>query len=74
MAKKRVHEIAKEQGLSSKDLLAKLKAAGVNATVASSSVDEAIALKAISSNGAGGPAKPAAPRAGSQPAPAAPRA
>ena len=53
MTKKRVHEIAKEHGLSSKDLLAKLHAAGVEAKAAASSVDEAAALKAL---GAGGSA------------------
>jgi len=53
VAKKRVHEIAKEQGLSSKELLERLNAAGVNAKVASSSVDEAQALAAIGSNGSG---------------------
>jgi translation initiation factor IF-2 len=47
MTKKRVHEIAKEQGLSSKELLAKLKAAGVEAKAAASSVEEAVALKAL---------------------------
>ncbi|MGH2923335.1 MAG: translation initiation factor IF-2 N-terminal domain-containing protein, partial [Solirubrobacterales bacterium] len=40
MAKKRVHEIAKAQGLTSKELLAKLKAAGVEAKAAQSSVEE----------------------------------
>ena len=67
MSKKRVHEIAKEQGLSSKELLEKLKAAGVDVKVAASSVEEGVALKALrtadptavpSSNGA-----PAAPEA-----------
>ncbi|HEU4706174.1 MAG TPA: translation initiation factor IF-2 [Solirubrobacterales bacterium] len=48
MAKKRVHEIAKAQGVSSKELLAALKAAGVEARAAASSVEEADALKAIS--------------------------
>ena len=47
MSKKRVHEIAKEQGLSSKELLEKLKAAGVEAKAAASSVEEAVALKAL---------------------------
>ncbi|HEX4482886.1 MAG TPA: translation initiation factor IF-2 [Solirubrobacteraceae bacterium] len=47
MSKKRVHEIAKEQGLSSKELLEKLKAAGVEAKAAASSIDEAVALKAL---------------------------
>ena len=48
MAKKRVHEIAKAQGLSSKELLAALNAAGVEAKAAASSVEEADALKALS--------------------------
>jgi translation initiation factor IF-2 len=53
MSKKRVHEIAKEQGLSSKELLEKLKAAGIEAKAAASSVEEALALKAL---GVGTPA------------------
>ncbi len=57
MAKKRVHEIAKAQGLSSKELLAALKAAGVEAKAAASSVDEDAALKAIATaKGDGGAA------------------
>ncbi len=48
MAKKRVHEIAKAHGLSSKELLAALRAAGVEAKAAASSVEESDALKAIS--------------------------
>jgi translation initiation factor IF-2 len=64
MSKKRVHEIAKEQGLSSKELLEKLHAAGVQAKAAASSVEEAVALKALgasdgavpSANGASAPA------------------
>ncbi|MGZ5310486.1 MAG: translation initiation factor IF-2 [Solirubrobacterales bacterium] len=47
MAKKRVHEIAKAQGLTSKDLLAALKAAGVEAKAAQSSVEESEALAAL---------------------------
>jgi translation initiation factor IF-2 len=47
VAKKRVHEIAKAQGLSSKELLAALKAAGIEAKAAASSVEESEALKAI---------------------------
>jgi len=46
VAKKRVHEIAKAQGVSSKELLAALKAAGVEAKAAASSVEEADALVA----------------------------
>ena len=67
MSKKRVHEIAKEQGLSSKELLEKLKAAGIEAKAAASSVDQDAALKAL------GVAAPAAP-ASSNGAPAKPKA
>ncbi|HEY7960391.1 MAG TPA: translation initiation factor IF-2 [Solirubrobacteraceae bacterium] len=78
MSKKRVHEIAKEQGLSSKDLLEKLKAAGLDVKAAASSVDEAAALKALGSNGASAPVASAATAAPAQtavpsaPAPPAP--
>jgi translation initiation factor IF-2 len=65
MSKKRVHEIAKEQGISSKDLLEKLNAAGVAAKAAASSVEETDALRVLASNGASAtaasPAKPVAP-------------
>jgi len=47
MSKKRVHEIAKEHGISSKDLLEKLRAAGIAAKAAASSIEEADALRAI---------------------------
>jgi translation initiation factor IF-2 len=53
--KKRVHEIAKEQGITSKELLDKLHAAGVDAKAAASSIDEAAALKVLGSNGASAP-------------------
>ncbi len=59
MAKKRIHEIAKEQGLSSKDVLDKLQAAGLDVKAASSSVEEGDALRAMggdksaAGNGAG---------------------
>src|SRR5271166_4764191 len=56
MSKKRVHEIAKEQGLSSKEVLERLRAAGVEVKVAASSVEEAVALKALGSGGAAVPA------------------
>ena len=52
MSKKRVHEIAKEQKVSSKELLERLHAAGIDAKAAASSVDEASALKALGANGA----------------------
>jgi translation initiation factor IF-2 len=48
VAKKRVHEIAKQQGLTSKEVLAALNAAGIDATAAASSVEEDVALKALS--------------------------
>jgi translation initiation factor IF-2 len=76
VAKKRVHEIAKAQGVSSKELLAALKAAGVEAKAAASTVEEADALKAITAaKGNGGAqkapaAKPAAPAQAKAPAPA----
>jgi translation initiation factor IF-2 len=57
VAKKRVHEIAKAQGVSSKELLAALKAAGVEAKAAASSVEEADAVKAISAAKANGGAE-----------------
>jgi translation initiation factor IF-2 len=73
MSKKRVHEIAKEQGISSKDLLEKLNAAGVAAKAAASSVEEADALRVLASNGASAtaeasPAKPSVPAVATAPA------
>src|SRR5919197_501166 len=65
MAKKRVHEIAKAQGLTSKELLAKLKAAGVEAKAAQSSVEESDALAALKGSGDG-----AATATATKPAPA----
>ena len=47
MPKKRVHEIAKEQGVPAKELIAKLQAAGVEAKAPASTVEEAAALKAL---------------------------
>src|SRR2546430_17688155 len=61
MARKRVHEIAKAQGLTSKEVLAALQAAGIEATAAASSVEEQDALKALSGAAKGdgaGAAKP----------------
>ncbi len=64
MAKKRVHEIAKAQGLTSKDVLAALNSAGIEAKAAASSVEEADALKAIAAaNGGGGSPKAEKPAA-----------
>src|SRR5262245_52266590 len=73
MAKKRVHEIAKAQGLTSKKLLAALKAAGVEAKAAQSSVEESDALAALKDSGDGGAAatktKPAAKSTATKEAP-----
>ncbi|HEY2056305.1 MAG TPA: translation initiation factor IF-2 [Solirubrobacterales bacterium] len=75
MAKKRVHEIAKANGISSKEVLAKLKAAGIEAKVAASSVDEEAAQRAIAaSNGGGGAATQAPPKPKEAPAQPAPKA
>ena len=78
MAKKRVHEIAKQRGLTSKEVLAALKAAGIEAKVAQSSVEETDALKALQAAGADGAGgadqKPAAQPAKPAETKAAPRA
>ncbi len=69
MAKKRVHEIAKAQGLSSKELLAALKKAGIEAKAAASSVEEADALKALGGgNAATATATKPKPKAEAKPA------
>jgi translation initiation factor IF-2 len=73
MSKKRVHEIAKEQKVSSKELLERLHAAGIEAKAAASSVDEASALKALGANGATAPAATGV-KAPPATAPAAPKA
>jgi translation initiation factor IF-2 len=44
---KRVHEIAKERGLATKDVLAQLQAAGVQVRASSSSVDEELAKRIL---------------------------
>jgi translation initiation factor IF-2 len=58
MSKKRVHEIAKERGVESRVLLEKLHAAGVEVKTASSSVEEALALRALGVDGASGNSAP----------------
>ena len=70
MAKKRVYELAKDRGLSSKDLLAKLQKAGIDVKAASSSVDEADVAKLFSGNSSDGAQPAAAPKkqAGGKPA------
>jgi translation initiation factor IF-2 len=78
--KKRVHEIAKQQGLSSKQVLEALNAAGIEAKAAASSVEEDAALKALGTSGDGNAAaevssapKPAAEDGARAKAPAKPR-
>jgi translation initiation factor IF-2 len=61
---KRVHQIAKERGLATKDVLERLKAAGVDVKAASSSVDEAVALRALGNGEA--PSAPAEAKAPAQ--------
>jgi translation initiation factor IF-2 len=70
VASKRVHEIAKEQNLSSRELLEALRAAGLEVTAAASSVDEDEALRILKSAGdspterqAKSPTKPRTPAA-----------
>src|SRR5438132_3106485 len=81
MAKKRVHEIAKERGISSKEVLAVLQRAGLDVKAAASSVDEQDIARAFasgsdgSSNGAdAAPAEPEAPEDGDRAAGSAPPA
>jgi translation initiation factor IF-2 len=74
MSKKRVHEIAKEHGIPSKELLEKLQAAGVSVKAVASSIEEADALRVLASNGASaasGASAPAAEPQASAPAAAA---
>jgi len=66
VAKKRVHEIAKAQGVASKELLAALKKAGIEAKAAASSVEEADALKALA-DGKGDGATATKPKAKAKP-------
>jgi len=64
LARKRVHEIAKQQGLTSKEVLAALNAAGIEAKAAASSVEEADALKALEAANGASSAPASAPAAG----------
>jgi translation initiation factor IF-2 len=61
MAKKRVHEIAKERGITSKEALEVLRAAGLEVKVAASSVEEEDAARAFGNGAAAAPAKEAKP-------------
>jgi translation initiation factor IF-2 len=70
MARKRVHQIAKERGITSKEALEVLRNAGLEVKVAASSVEEADAARAFE-NGAGASAPAAEPSP--PPAPAEPK-
>jgi translation initiation factor IF-2 len=60
--KQRVHEIAKERGLSSKDVIQRLRDAGVEVKAASSSVDSDVARRVLSGgDGASPPVAAEAP-------------
>jgi translation initiation factor IF-2 len=59
MAKKRVHEIAKERGITSKEALEVLRSAGLEVKVAASSVEEEDAARAFGNGAAAAPAKKA---------------
>ena len=76
MPRRRVHEIAKQQGLTSKEVLAALNAAGIEAKVAASSVEEEDALKVLAAAGSGDGAAAAskAKPAAKKPKPAAEKA
>ena len=64
---KRVHQIAKEHGLSAKEVLSRLQAAGFDVKAASSSIDEADAVRVLGNGGApdngDAPARSSAPAA-----------
>ncbi|HEY3828998.1 MAG TPA: translation initiation factor IF-2 [Solirubrobacteraceae bacterium] len=51
MSKKRIHEIAKEQGVPSKTLLEGLRASGLEVKTAASSVEESVALRVLGTGG-----------------------
>ncbi len=51
MARKRIYEIAREQGIQSKELLERLEAAGIEGKVSASSIEEHVALAALVERG-----------------------
>jgi translation initiation factor IF-2 len=61
LSKKRVHEIARAKGLTSKEVIAALNKAGIDVTAAASSVEEDVALKALAGSDGAGDGKPEAP-------------
>src|SRR5205823_3776299 len=66
---KRVHEIAKERGVPSRAVLERLRAAGVEVKAASSSVDEALALRVLDGGAQDGGTDGASDVATPEPAP-----
>jgi len=69
MAKKRVHEIAKERGITSKEALAVLQKAGLKVTAPASSVEEGEAARAFGNGAAAASEAPAATAEAPAPAP-----
>src|SRR5215213_8970693 len=63
MARKRVHEIAKERGITSKEALEVLRNAGLEVKVAASSVEEEDAARAFGNGASAAPSKPAKAKA-----------
>src|SRR3982750_1490403 len=58
MAKKRVHEIAKQRGIPSKEVIAILQRAGLDVKTAAQSIDENDIAMAFSNGGRGPTAEP----------------
>jgi translation initiation factor IF-2 len=71
MPKKRVHEIAKERGMSSKVLLARLQEAGLDVKAAASAVDEQAVLRVLNDGGGNGAPQASAPAPQETPRPTA---
>src|SRR5437764_769320 len=70
---KRVHEIAKERGIAPKELLQRLRGAGIEVKAVSSSIDEAVATRVLGNgDGASAPATDNAPATTAPPAAQAP--
>src|SRR3954452_24914669 len=74
MPKKRVHEIAKERGMSSKALLAKLQEAGLDVQPGASAVDEQAVLRVLNDGGGNGRPQASAPPPQQAPRPTVERA
>ncbi len=74
MSNKRVHEIAKERGLATKDVLARLKEAGIDVKASSSSVDEEVASRVLANGGQARAAAASAPAANDKPSTDSPKA